>query len=267
MEKNKKTENKENYRILSVFIDNILRCRPVTSQETVKNLTCWQIIAVKTGMLHLTMNGKGIILKKNDALIVRKGSQLVLKKLSDGECVLTIIEFDGNGVAGMMRYLGLPDIGVFHIPGSSVAVWFDNTIQYYEAGEFFRAALALQTMLITVRDTSAINYRISNLDRIYQYILEHYGEPLDLNQLANIYGTSVSYFSRSFKQFFDMAPMTFVNDVRIRQARVLLETTDMKIYDIAEKCGFEKLEYFCYVFKKSEGCTPTQYRANREHNE
>ena len=39
----------------------------------------------------------------------------------------------------------------------------------------------------------------------------------------------------------------------------------MKVQEIAGYCGFEKMEYFCYVFKKVEGCTPSQYRLNRWH--
>lgn len=62
-----------------------------------------------------------------------------------------------------------------------------------------------------------------------------------------------------------MAPMTFVNEVRMHYARLFLTTTEMKVQEIAGHCGFEKMEYFCYVFKKVEGCTPSQYRLNRWH--
>jgi AraC-like DNA-binding protein len=80
-----------------------------------------------------------------------------------------------------------------------------------------------------------------------------------------VYGTSVSYFSRVFREFFGITPMTFVNEVRLQEARRLLETTNMKIHEISTHCGFDKMEYFCYVFKKKEGTTPSQYRANRRH--
>ena len=59
--------------------------------------------------------------------------------------------------------------------------------------------------------------------------------------------------------------MTFVNEVRMHYARLFLTTTEMKIQEIAGHCGFEKMEYFCYVFKKGGGCTPSQYRLNRRH--
>ena len=62
-----------------------------------------------------------------------------------------------------------------------------------------------------------------------------------------------------------VAPMTYVNEVRMHYARLFLTSTEMKIQEISLHCGFEKMEYFCYVFKKTEGCTPSQYRINRRH--
>ena len=103
------------------------------------------------------------------------------------------------------------------------------------------------------------------MQEIYQHIMEHFQEPIDLSMLAGMYGTSVSYFTRRFRQKFGQTPIQFLNQVRIINARLLLETTSLKIREIAQACGYEKLEYFCYVFKKEEGCTPTQFRINRRH--
>lgn len=263
MNKNKNTEKNDNFRLLSVFIDNIVQAQQIFYQQSEKFCECYELVFVKSGALQLVINGKRMKLKKDTASIIKKGSNIIFYRVSDEACIVTTIGFDGSGVPGMLRYLELKERDVFQVSGNAIAVLFDDILQYYEGGEYFRAALALQTMMITVKDTANKNYRISNLNGIYQYIQTHYGEPLDLNHLAGVYGTSVSYFSRVFRQFFGVAPMAFVNEVRIRQSRILLETTDLKIHEIAERCGFEKLEYFCYVFKKSEGCTPTQYRLNR----
>lgn len=263
MDKIENTEKKDNFRLLSVFIDNIVQERQIFYQQSERCCECYELVFVKSGALQLAVNGKRMKLKKNTASIIKKGSKMIFYRVSDEDCMVTTIGFDGSGVPGMLRYLELKERDVLQASGNAVAVLLDSIIQYYEGGEYFRAALALQTMLITAKDAAQKNYRVSNLNGIYEYIQTHYGEPLDLNHLAGVYGTSVSYFSRAFRQFFGVTPMAFVNEVRIRQARMLLETTDLKIHEIAERCGFEKLEYFCYVFKKSEGCTPTQYRLNR----
>ncbi len=257
------SENKDNLKLLSVFIDNIVRDRQIFYQKYEKICGNYELMLVKSGILQLILDGKKMKLKKNTACVIKKGTRGVAYRLSDEACEITVVEFDGSGVPGMLRYLRFDERDVFGVSGNHLADMFDKMVLCYESGEYFRSAVILQSLMLAVKDTADKNHRISNLDEIYQYIQNHYAEPLDLNHLAGVYGTSVSYFSRAFKQFFDVSPMNFVNEVRIRQARVLLETTELKVHEIAERCGFEKLEYFCYVFKKYAGCTPTQYRLNR----
>lgn len=54
--------------------------------------------------------------------------------------------------------------------------------------------------------------------------------------------------------------VSYLNSIRIEQAKKLLETTDRKLYQIAKAVGYENNKYFFRVFKKAEGVTPEQYR-------
>lgn len=259
------SEKIENYKLLSLFIDNIAKYRLVFNKQLGLPVMNNTLLIVRNGVIQLTVRNRTIKLKINDGVFLQRGSSIRLHGLSEEENWAVVITFDGSGVPGMLRYLQLSDGMRFNVSGNANALCLDSMIQYYEAREYFRAAIVLQSLLISIKDSDGRDYRVSNMQEVYQYMQEHFAEPLDLNHLAEIYGTSVSYFSRAFKQYYKIAPMTFVNDVRIRHARMLLETTDLKINEVAGRCGFDKLEYFCYVFKKSAGCTPTQYRLNREY--
>lgn len=58
--------------------------------------------------------------------------------------------------------------------------------------------------------------------------------------------------------------MNYLKKFRIGKAKQLLEATDDRIYEIAEKAGFENTKNFNRVFKESEGVSPLEYRNQRK---
>lgn len=85
---------------------------------------------------------------------------------------------------------------------------------------------------------------------------------LSLNAMAALCNVSPSYFSALFKKETGVTLTDFVTNRRIRFAKHLLKTTNLQIQTIAQHCGILDFHYFCRMFKKSVGLTPTQYREN-----
>ena len=56
----------------------------------------------------------------------------------------------------------------------------------------------------------------------------------------------------------------YLTKIRMQRALVLLEQTDLRIYEVAEKVGYKSQHYFCAAFKKILDVSPTDYRQNRE---
>ena len=92
------------------------------------------------------------------------------------------------------------------------------------------------------------------------HIDAHFAEPLALSALAAVSGMSVTSFRRTFKQVMEITPGSYIATIRINHARKLLATTDMKIFDIAEACGFYDQSHFIRTFKRIRRQTPAQYR-------
>ncbi len=98
--------------------------------------------------------------------------------------------------------------------------------------------------------------------RSLQYIHRHYHTRLDVARLAQIEGYHPSYYSEWFKTQTGKAPKTYIQDLRLKQAKDLLQWTDLPIHQIAAQIGFEQASSLTRLFQQREGTTPYQYRVN-----
>lgn len=93
------------------------------------------------------------------------------------------------------------------------------------------------------------------------FLDEHYAKPtLDLEYLAREMGCSVSYLSKIFKLATGNSIKEYITMKRITKSCELLETTDMKIWEIGEQTGYTQQRSFIEIFKKYKGMTPSEYR-------
>lgn len=100
------------------------------------------------------------------------------------------------------------------------------------------------------------------IDRIIRYIEENYAKPLSLESVADEFLISSGYLCRLFKQKIGINFVNYLNMVRIAKAKHLLLTTNLRIYEVGNLCGFADLNYFTKVFKKATGMTPSYFRNN-----
>ncbi|MFV0529511.1 MAG: response regulator [Lachnospiraceae bacterium] len=93
-----------------------------------------------------------------------------------------------------------------------------------------------------------------------EYMKKHYMESdLSLQSVCDYLGMSPSRFSAAFKESTGVTFMTRLIEIRMEHARRLLENTDFKNYEIADKVGFSDPHYFSVSFKKAVGATPSEY--------
>ncbi|PYI52861.1 response regulator transcription factor [Paenibacillus flagellatus] len=93
-----------------------------------------------------------------------------------------------------------------------------------------------------------------------RYAEERLAEPLTAKDAAQAVHLNVSYFSVLFKREAGMPFTEFVTRRRMLEAKRLLLDTDMKIYEIAERTGYQSASYFVKLFQEQEGMTPKEFR-------
>ena len=106
-----------------------------------------------------------------------------------------------------------------------------------------------------------LSFRIK---RAIAHIEERIGDNITIDQLAKAAGMSRDHFVRTFRKSTGETPHQYLVERRMARARRILQTTDIKVADVARQCGYESLTYFSTLFRREVGVSPAAYRrANR----
>ena len=99
---------------------------------------------------------------------------------------------------------------------------------------------------------------------LLDFIEEHYGEKITVQEAAERCYYSQSHFMKYFRQYMGVSFVEYLNSYRLFQAAGLLRTTDQPVTRIAQSCGFDNLSYFNRLFRRMYQMTPVQYRTKGE---
>lgn len=98
------------------------------------------------------------------------------------------------------------------------------------------------------------------IERIRKYIESHYHENINLKSIAAHFYMNSVYLGQLFRKTYGVYFNDFLLNIRIQEAKKLLRQTDLRMYEIAEKVGFQNADYFVTQFEKLENMTPKDYR-------
>ncbi|MCI9389243.1 MAG: AraC family transcriptional regulator [Lachnospiraceae bacterium] len=111
-----------------------------------------------------------------------------------------------------------------------------------------------------VSDASTLPH-VQTMKKLVAYIHQHYTEDISLEDLCRHAGIGKSACCSLFKKHTAHPPIAFVNQYRLKAAADLLLTTDRSVTEIATVCGFNHHSYFTKSFRKLFACTPSGFRA------
>ncbi len=104
-----------------------------------------------------------------------------------------------------------------------------------------------------------VTYKEHVIANVQKYIQNHIEERLTLNEVAAVFGLSPNYLSVLFKKTCSVGFSEYIAQMKVSRAKSMLLEQDMKVYEVADRLGFESAFYFSKVFKKVAGVAPREF--------
>lgn len=106
--------------------------------------------------------------------------------------------------------------------------------------------------------------RVESIKTALTFIKDNFQNKIYISDLASQVNLNEQYFCRLFKKAIGYSPIEYINEYRIKQAKRLLEDTELQVIEVCLECGFNNLGNFLQEFRKYTGTTPLQYRKHME---
>ncbi len=158
----------------------------------------------------------------------------------------------------MLEQLGYDRAELVHRCGdfqtmTTVFSTVEQTKEYLQG--VFESAVDLREAVSQKKYSSLLKDARAYIERNYDQ------EDISLNKAAASVNLSPNHFSTIFNQETGQTFIEFLTEVRMERAKELLRSTSMKMSEIAFAVGYKDAHYFSYLFKKTQDCTPREYRS------
>lgn len=128
----------------------------------------------------------------------------------------------------------------------------------------------LKELLMSYFDQLLLRIRLLSMQKesgatakIRQYMQEHFGEPITLDEVAGHIGMNPAYMSAFFKKETGQNFKSYLTELRMKEAVRLIHTTDMKSYELAKAVGYRDDRQFREKFREFYGMSPQNFRKQK----
>lgn len=230
-------------------------------------------------LIHYILEGSGIYkargklfrLKKDDAFLICPGELIYYKADVKTPWSYTWIGMQGIKIKSYLERTSLPETLVFHYD------WDDRMKLCHEkmfeadklpcSKDLMMNSIMYEYLFLLARKFPGKasvfpEKKNSYVEEALSFIESSYCDPITVQDIADHLTLNRSYLHRIFKSATGMSLQDYLLDYRIRQACILLRTTDLSIRVIAHSVSFADPLYFSRLFRQKKGASPSKYRKN-----
>ena len=231
----------------------------------------WQIIYIAAGEGHFFLNGQEVVVPAGNMVLYQPKQQQKYFYYGKDRTQVWFVHFTGREVRSILKHYEIPLDG--YILHTGIAREFEDLFRkmrdelvkcawgYEEMLTYLFRELMLTIHRRMMEDAPRVSGFIQEeMDRAKAYFEENYNKEISIEQYAASRSMSTSWFNRSFRSEAGTSPMQYILEIRIRNAQILLETTDYSVADIAAVIGYDNPMYFSRLFRKAKGMSPAKYR-------
>ncbi|MEI6212080.1 MAG: AraC family transcriptional regulator [bacterium] len=240
-----------------LYIDRYAGGRKSTAPNSYR---CWELTAVVSGSIQLTVGKTTTTMCKNDLFLLAPHARHV----EEGKMADTIwLGFNGARVAAAAHGLGPVTVVRSHALVESVErLWLFARQQGGAIGPELDAwtAQILAEFVRLVRQSDGKARASDWVEDAVRSIESSISEPIRVSELAHRLQCSEGHFCRVFRDRTGYPPVTYIVRARIRRALHLLQHTDWTIAKIARAVGMASPFYFSRTFRRIAGKNPSECR-------
>lgn len=269
-------ENKKALRILSAGTYQLTKWPKLPTWRP-RGRVDWQLVYITAGEGHFILNGHEVIVPAGNMVLYQPKQEQHYYFLGKDQSQYWFVHFTGRQVKSILKHYEIPLDGYILHTGISYeyedlfkrmrdelldcAFCYEENLTY-----LLRELLIIMNRRMNQGLPKVSGFMQNEIDHAKTYFKEHYNEEISIEQYAASRNMSTSWFSKSFRDIVGVTPMKYVLDQRMRNAQILLETTDSTITEIAHSLGYENAMYFSRLFRKMKGVSPLKYRKTYRAN-
>lgn len=211
-----------------------------------------------------TPRGK-TVLGAGSVLFIRKGYPTCYYPEKDLFRV-GFITFDGDGVERLLEYYRAEDFmtcqndALVRMIGHCARLGSRNASPDRLSKTLYEILVSFFGELQAQRSTSPVTKARNFIEQ------NCYDSELSVEDIARAAGISPSLLFRLFREQEQISPADYLRDTRIRRAKqLLIASPEMRIAEVAQRCGFSGSAYFCKVFRAQSNMTPKEFQAAHVH--
>lgn len=226
-------------------------------------------IHVTKGKGCLLVNGKRYIISENMGFFILPGIPHEYYKLDEVWETHWVI-FDGYAVQEFLKNTLLWENNVFYLQDYIlIEENFEKILALAKkTGSFnsFQTSVYLYQFLIMCKSCISITNKSKytkqkQLAPVISFLENNFNRNPSLEEMAKIIEVTPHHLCRLFKEEFKIRPFVYLTKIRLKRAKeLMLQNSNFTVKYVAEEVGYNDISYFCFIFKKYEGITPTEFK-------
>lgn len=233
------------------------------------------IVCPTEGVYYSRINGVGqITIHPGEVLAVPKGLKHTVAMPDGGVLHHAHIQYDLFGSTDVMRFFNVP----FLIRGETAGLLADSTRDLdramtaeIESGQALKQAIKRMSLggrlLELLIETAELrDHDLDQLDELFRieaalrYMEAHLDSEICRHDLAKLSSLSETRFHFVFKSAIGISPMTYLKNLRMNKAQLLLFRSELSIAEVGGIVGYPDVFHFSKIFKTTFSITPSAYR-------
>lgn len=154
----------------------------------------------------------------------------------------------------------LPDSQTVRAAAAILSGGFNRRFQIETRCENSRRAYSFMMDLLSETTATLNGPTEFAIKKACEHCLDHIAERIDVADLAKVAGLSRWHFSRSFRKSTGVSPARYILETKMNMATHLLQNSNLAVKEVASRCGYADVNYFCKAFKAVHGISPGAFR-------